>query len=101
MEISLPGLRPFDQNLDPSDHSLIGHTRRDVAVMFDLAVEFDALLTHFVVPLEVAQCRWMLERWSLSSPDRRTYEGKIVERFGGRKQFEFITPPPAEMKAGR
>ena len=50
MELRLLGLRPFDQNLDPSDHSLIGHPQRDVAVMFDVAVEFDALLTPSVVP---------------------------------------------------
>lgn len=34
-----------------------------------------------------------------SSPDKQTYEGKIVERFGGQKEFEFIIPaPPGEMK---
>jgi len=33
-----------------------------------------------------------------SSPDRQTYESKIVERFGGQKQFEFIIPPPPETK---
>ena len=44
----LLGLRPGDQNLDPSDHSLIGVPRRDAAVMFDLAVEFDALVTHLL-----------------------------------------------------
>jgi hypothetical protein len=32
------GLRPFEQNLDPLEHSLIGHPQRDAAVMFDLAV---------------------------------------------------------------
>jgi hypothetical protein len=29
---------------------------------------------------------------------RQTYESKIVERFGGQKQFEFIILPPAEIK---
>lgn len=34
-----------------------------------------------------------------SSPDKQTYERKIIERFGGQKEFEFIIPaPPAEMK---
>jgi hypothetical protein len=28
-----------------------------------------------------------------SSPDKQTYERKIVERFGGQKEFEFIVPP--------
>jgi hypothetical protein len=34
-----------------------------------------------------------------SSPDKQTYESKIVERFGGQKEFEFIIrpqPPPTE-----
>ena len=43
----LLGLRPGDQNVDPSDHSLIGAPRRDVEVMRDLAIEFDALVTHY------------------------------------------------------
>jgi hypothetical protein len=30
-----------------------------------------------------------------SSPDKYTYEKKIVERFGGQKEFEFIIPPPS------
>jgi hypothetical protein len=33
-----------------------------------------------------------------SSPDRQTYERKIVDRFGGQKEFEFIVPPQPEMK---
>jgi hypothetical protein len=34
-----------------------------------------------------------------SSPDKYAYESKIIERFGGQKQFEFmIPPPPAETK---
>lgn len=28
-----------------------------------------------------------------SSPDRQAYERKIVERFGGQKEFEFLVPP--------
>jgi hypothetical protein len=48
--VSAQGLRPFDQNLDPSEHSLISDPRRDVAVMFDVAVEFDALVTHSLGP---------------------------------------------------
>lgn len=28
-----------------------------------------------------------------SSPDKQTYERKIVDRFGGQKEFEFIVPP--------
>jgi hypothetical protein len=43
----LLGLRPCDQNVDPSDHSLIGAPRRDAEVMRDLAIEFDALVTHY------------------------------------------------------
>ncbi|NEV78389.1 hypothetical protein DYI24_15205 [Rhodopseudomonas sp. BR0C11] len=31
-----------------------------------------------------------------SSPNKDAYERKIVERFGGQKEFEFIIPPPAE-----
>ncbi len=33
-----------------------------------------------------------------SSPDKQTYERKIVERFGGQKEFEFIIPAQPEMK---
>jgi hypothetical protein len=34
-----------------------------------------------------------------SSPDKKTYERKIIERLGGQKEFEFIVPAPAaEMK---
>jgi hypothetical protein len=32
------------------------------------------------------------------SSDKQAYERKIVERFGGQKEFEFIIPPPAETK---
>jgi hypothetical protein len=49
MELRLPGLRPINQNIDPSEHSLVGDRRRDAAVMFDVAVELDALLTHSLV----------------------------------------------------
>jgi hypothetical protein len=49
MELRLPGLRPINQNIDPSEHSLVGDRRRDAAIMFDVAVEFDALLTHPLV----------------------------------------------------
>jgi len=28
-----------------------------------------------------------------SSTDKQTYEGKITDRFGGQKEFEFIIPP--------
>jgi hypothetical protein len=31
-----------------------------------------------------------------SSSDKHTYERKIVERFGGQKEFEFIIPAPAQ-----
>jgi len=30
-----------------------------------------------------------------SSPDSQTYEGKIKERFGRQKEFEFMVLPPA------
>ena len=43
----LLGLRPCDQNVDPSDHSLIVTPRCDAEVMSDLAIEFDALVTHY------------------------------------------------------
>jgi hypothetical protein len=33
-----------------------------------------------------------------SSPDKQTYERKIVDRFGGQKEFEFIVAPQPEMK---
>jgi hypothetical protein len=33
-----------------------------------------------------------------SSPDRQAYERKIIDRFGGQKEFEFIVPPPPETK---
>jgi hypothetical protein len=46
MKRHLLGLRPFDQFLDPIEHSLIGVSGRHSLVMLDLAVEFDALLTH-------------------------------------------------------
>ena len=42
----LLGLRPFDQFLDPIEHSMIGDSGRHALVMRDLAVEFDALVTH-------------------------------------------------------
>jgi len=50
MELRLLGLRPFDQNLDPIEHSLIGDPERHTLEMRDLAVEFVALLTHCGVP---------------------------------------------------
>jgi hypothetical protein len=33
-----------------------------------------------------------------SSPDRFTYEKKIVERFGGQQEFELIVPPAPELE---
>jgi hypothetical protein len=33
-----------------------------------------------------------------SSPDKQAYERRIIERFGGQKEFEFIIPPPSAMK---
>lgn len=30
-----------------------------------------------------------------SSPDKRAYERKIVERFGDQQEFEFLVPNPA------
>lgn len=33
-----------------------------------------------------------------SSPDKDTYEQKIVDRFGGQKEFQFIIPPPSAQK---
>jgi hypothetical protein len=42
----LLGFRPLYQFPDPIEHSLIGDSGRHALVMLDLAVEFDALLTH-------------------------------------------------------
>jgi hypothetical protein len=50
VERRLLGVRPFYQFLDPIKHSLIGDSGRHALVMRDLAVEFDALLTHCLVP---------------------------------------------------
>ena len=34
-----------------------------------------------------------------SSPNKETYERKIIERFGGQREFEFIIPAQSiEMK---
>ena len=33
-----------------------------------------------------------------SSPDKQAYERRIIERFGGQKEFEFIIPPPSATK---
>jgi hypothetical protein len=33
-----------------------------------------------------------------SSPDKDTYEQKIVDRFGWQKEFQFIIPPPSAQK---
>jgi hypothetical protein len=33
-----------------------------------------------------------------SSPDKATYERKIVERFGGQQEFEFVVPPPTRQQ---
>jgi hypothetical protein len=30
-----------------------------------------------------------------SSPDKRTYEKKIVERFGGQQELELVLPAPS------
>jgi hypothetical protein len=49
MEIRFPDLCPFYQNIDPSEHSRVGDRRRDAAIMFDVSVELDALLTHSLV----------------------------------------------------
>jgi hypothetical protein len=46
MERSLLGLHPLYQFLDPVECLLIRDAGRHVLVMLDLAVEFDALLTH-------------------------------------------------------
>jgi hypothetical protein len=46
MERGLLTLHPFYQFLDPSKHSRIADSGRHALVMLDLAVKFDALLTH-------------------------------------------------------
>ena len=42
-------LRPLDQFPDSTEQSLIGESGRQTMVMLDLAVEFDAPLTHCIV----------------------------------------------------
>jgi hypothetical protein len=51
---SLLDLRPLDQFLDPIEHSLIGNSGRYALVVRDLAVEFDAPVTHCVAPFHHA-----------------------------------------------
>jgi hypothetical protein len=43
---SLLSFHPLDQFLDPIKHSLIGYSGRHALVMLDLAINFDALITH-------------------------------------------------------
>ena len=33
-----------------------------------------------------------------SSPDKCSYQKKIVDRFGGQQEFELVVPLPMEMK---
>jgi hypothetical protein len=44
-------LRPLYQFLDPIEQTLIGESGPQTLVMRDLAVEFDALVTHSIPPL--------------------------------------------------
>jgi hypothetical protein len=48
---SLLDLRSPYQFLDPIEQSLIGESGRQTLVMRDLAVEFDAPVTHCIPPL--------------------------------------------------
>jgi hypothetical protein len=48
---SLLDLRSLYQFLDPIEQSLIGESGRQTLVMRDLAVEFDAPVTHCIPPL--------------------------------------------------
>src|ERR1700683_1832454 len=57
VEHRLLGLRAFDQDVDPPDHSFIGDPRRNVAVMLDPAFEFDALVTHCIPSPGRPTCR--------------------------------------------
>jgi hypothetical protein len=43
-------LRPLYQFLDPIEQTLIGESGPQTLVMRDLAVEFDALVTHSIPP---------------------------------------------------
>jgi hypothetical protein len=47
---SLLHLRLLYQFFDPIEHSLIGNSGRHTLVMLDLAVEFDAPVTHSIPP---------------------------------------------------
>jgi hypothetical protein len=47
---SLLVLRPLYQFLDPIEQTLIGESGRQTLVMRDLAVEFDAPVTHCIPP---------------------------------------------------
>jgi len=61
MKRRLLGLHSLDQFLDPIKHSLISDSGRHALVMLNLAVEFDALVTHFSVPHpRVAVPVWLL-----------------------------------------
>jgi hypothetical protein len=50
VERSLLGLHLLYQFLNPIKEIRIGDSGRHALVMLDLAVEFDALVTHFPVP---------------------------------------------------
>jgi hypothetical protein len=46
MKLQLLSLHPLDQSLDSIDRWLICEPGRQETIVLDLAVEFDALLTH-------------------------------------------------------
>jgi hypothetical protein len=50
VKCGLLSLRPIDQFLDAIKESLIGESGRDAVEMLNLAVEFDALVTHSIPP---------------------------------------------------
>ncbi|HEV7877716.1 MAG TPA: P63C domain-containing protein [Bradyrhizobium sp.] len=67
-------------------HKARGGNRAKKLFQFLNAIGARALRVHLGRVLEMAE----------SSPDKQTYEKKIVERFGGQIELELVVPPPAE-----
>jgi hypothetical protein len=51
VKCSLLDLRPLYQFPDPIEQTLIGKSRRQTMVMLDLAVKFNAPVTHCISPV--------------------------------------------------
>ena len=65
-------------------HKASGGDRAKKLFQFLNDIGTRALRMHLGRVLEMAE----------SSPDRYSYERKIVQRFGGQQEFDFIVPPP-------